>query len=235
MQEKRLKEWQSYLEKLDAKERIRWAIDKFGAKKITFASSLGLEDQIITHLLLSITKEVEIFTLDTGRLFHESYLTMEKTEQYYAFRYRIYFSERKDVENMVNEKGINLFYDSVENRKLCCYIRKVKPLSRALKGRKCWICGLRREQALTRNNIEALEWDEVNKLYKLNPLYDWTMEMVWNFIKQNRVPYNKLHNEGFISIGCAPCTRAIKEGEDIRAGRWWWENPEHKECGLHKR
>lgn len=233
--EKLLTNWKNKLNGLSASEIIKWAIDNFGVKKIVFASSLGLEDQIITHLILSITKEVTIFTLDTGRLFQETYLTMDKTEQYYNFRYKVYFPNYKKVEKMVNEKGINLFYDSVENRKLCCYVRKVEPLKRALKGYKCWICGLRREQAYTRKNLEVIEWDSVNSLYKLNPLYNWTIEDVWKFIKDNKVPYNKLHDEGFISIGCAPCTRAVKEGEDIRAGRWWWESPDHKECGLHKR
>lgn len=230
-----INEWKEELKNLDVYGIVKWAIDKFELKKIAFASSLGLEDQVITHILMSIEKKVKIFTIDTGRLFNEAYLLMDKTERHYGFRYRVYFPDYKQVEKMVNEKGINLFYDSVENRKLCCFIRKVMPLKRALKGLECWICGLRKDQALTRQNIEVIEWDETNKLYKLNPLYNWNLNDVWKFIKDNKIPYNKLHDEGYPSIGCKPCTRAIKDGEDIRAGRWWWENPEHKECGLHKR
>ncbi len=230
-----LTKWNEKLINLSAIEIIKWAISEFGENKILLASSLGLEDQILTHMLFSITNKVEVFTIDTGRMFQETYLTMDKTATQYGFKYKVYFPDYKLVEKMVDEKGINLFYDSVENRKLCCYIRKVLPLKRALKGRKCWICGLRREQAVTRKEVLPIEWDDTNRLYKLNPLYNWTTEDVWDFIKKNKIPYNKLHDNGFPSIGCAPCTRAIKEGEDIRAGRWWWENPEHKECGLHKR
>jgi phosphoadenosine phosphosulfate reductase len=227
--------WQRELKGLSAVERIKWAIDKFGKNKIALASSLGVEDQVLTHMLLSLTKDVKIFVLDTGRMFQETYLTIDKTEKHYGFKYKIYFPDYRKVEKMVNDKGINLFYDSVENRKLCCYVRKVLPLKRALRGLKCWICGLRRKQSITRENIEVIEWDEANKLYKLNPIFDWSNEEVWKFVKENHIPYNILHDRGFPSIGCAPCTRAVKEGEDIRAGRWWWENPEHKECGLHKR
>ncbi len=220
---------------LSAEDRIKLAIKKFSADKITFASSLGLEDQIITHIIMNITKDIKIFTLDTGRLFQETYNTIDRTENYYGFKFKIYFPDAEMVEKMVNEKGINLFYESVENRKLCCHIRKVVPLKRALKGFLCWITGLRREQSITRKELEVIEWDGNNNLYKLNPIYDWSLDQVWDFIKKNKIPYNKLHDEGFISIGCAPCTRPIKQGENIRDGRWWWENPEHKECGLHNR
>jgi phosphoadenosine phosphosulfate reductase len=235
MANRRLEEWKRELNILSPEERIKWAIKEFGKNKVTLASSLGVEDQILTHMLLSLEKDVKVFVLDTGRMFQETYFTIEKTEKHYNFKYKIYFPDFRKVEKMVNNKGINLFYESVENRKLCCHIRKVLPLKRALKGFKCWICGLRREQSVTRQSIEVIEWDDANKLYKLNPIFDWSNEMVWSFVKQNNIPYNKLHDKGFPSIGCEPCTRAVKEGEDIRSGRWWWESPEHKECGLHRR
>ena len=148
---------------------------------------------------------------------------------------QVFFPDHQKIEAMVNSKGINLFYESVENRKLCCNLRKIEPLKRAFDGLKVWICGLRREQSVTRNTMQKVEWDEANGLIKLNPLIDWSETDVWNFIQSNKIPYNPLHDKGFPSIGCLPCTRAIIPGEDIRAGRWWWENPETKECGLHKR
>jgi phosphoadenosine phosphosulfate reductase len=147
----------------------------------------------------------------------------------------VYFPDASSIEEMVNTKGINLFFESVENRKLCCNIRKIEPLKRAFAGLEVWICGLRREQSVTRQNMQRIEWDETNGIIKLNPLIDWTEEEVWKFIKDHGIPYNPLHDKGFPSIGCQPCTRAIFPGEDIRAGRWWWENPDTKECGLHKR
>jgi len=220
---------------LDVEKIIRTAIDIFGTENITFASSLGLEDQVLTHIIKNSKIDIEIFTLDTGRLFYEVYDTLVKTEVRYNFRYRIYFPDYQKVEKMVHEKGINLFYESIENRKLCCEVRKVEPLKRALTGKKCWITGLTRYQNITRKNLDLIEWDELNNLYKLNPLVDWTYEEINQFIKKNNIPYNILHDKGYLSIGCQPCTRAIFEGEDIRAGRWWWENPENRECGLHKK
>jgi len=151
----------------------------------------------------------------------------------YGFRYEIYAPDTKAVENMVSEKGPNLFYENVENREFCCRVRKVEPLERALKGKQAWICGLRREQAVTRAELNVIGWDEANGLYKINPLIYWTEKQVWDYLRQNNVPYNRLHDHGYPSVGCAPCTRAIKPGEDARAGRWWWESPEKKECGLH--
>jgi phosphoadenosine phosphosulfate reductase len=203
--------------------------------KIAFASSLGAEDQVLTHLIAAIDPEIRIFTLDTGRLFQETYDLIERTNSRYKIRMEIYFPEAHRVEKMVHEKGINLFYESVENRKLCCHIRKVEPLRRALNGMDIWITGLRREQSFNRNNMELVEADESHKgLLKLNPLIDWTHEMVWDFIKERNIPYNTLHDKGFPSIGCLPCTRAVEPGEDIRAGRWWWEMEGKKECGLHE-
>jgi phosphoadenosine phosphosulfate reductase len=218
-----------------ATEIIQFFIQELGIQKIAFASSLGAEDQVITHLIAEINPQLKIFTLDTGRLFPETYSLIERSKEQYNINIAIYFPKAENVQQMVNTKGVNLFYDSIENRKECCHVRKIEPLTRAFKGLDAWICGLRREQAVTRTEIMPVEWDEQNKLIKINPLYNWTNEMVWDFIRKNHIPYNKLHDQGFASIGCQPCTRAIKQGEDIRSGRWWWENPEQKECGLHKR
>jgi phosphoadenosine phosphosulfate reductase len=215
-------------------EVLSFFLKKFNGK-IAFASSLGADDQVLTHMIATIDPKAKIFTLDTGRLFPETYDLIERTNSRYKIKMEIYFPEAKRVEQMVNEKGINLFYESVENRKLCCHIRKIEPLLRALDGMEIWITGLRREQSLSRNTITLVEKDEGNNgILKLNPLIDWTEEMVWNFIHVNNIPYNKLHDKGFPSIGCQPCTRAIEPGEDIRAGRWWWEMEGKKECGLHE-
>jgi len=201
--------------------------------RIGFASSMGAEDQVITQMIASIDKGAKIFTLDTGRMFPETYEAIDRTNARYGVNIQIMFPDRQQVEQMVSEKGINLFYESIENRKQCCHIRKMVPLKRALKGLEVWISGLRRSQSITRENLQLVEWDENNEMIKLNPLIDWTEEQVWAYIEENNIPYNKLHDQGFPSIGCQPCTRAIENGEDVRAGRWWWENPEHKECGLH--
>lgn len=215
-------------------EVIAWFLNDFEGK-VAFSTSLGAEDQAITKMIADIDKTADIFTLDTGRLFPETYDLMDRTAKKYDITIRVMFPDAAQVEEMVNSKGINLFYDSIENRKLCCHIRKIEPLKRAFKGLDAWICGLRREQAITRKDMKLVEWDENNGLIKVNPLIDWTEEHLWEYIKQNNVPYNTLHDKGFPSIGCQPCTRAIMPGEDVRAGRWWWENPETKECGLHKR
>ncbi len=201
--------------------------------KIGFASSLGLEDQVITKMITDIDKSTKIFTLDTGRLFPETYDLLERTVNRYKIKIEVFFPDYIQVEKMVNEKGINLFYESIENRKLCCNVRKMLPLKRALKGLDVWICGLRKEQSVTRTNTHLVEWDETNQLIKVNPLIDWTEKQVWGYIKQNKIPYNQLHDKGYPSIGCQPCTRAIMQGEDIRSGRWWWEQAETRECGLH--
>ncbi len=214
-------------------EILAWAVGYFGARKIVLASSLGAEDQVLTDMLLKISRRPAIFTLDTGRLPEETHDCMKTTEQKYGFKFRVYHPDAAAVEKMVAEKGPDLFYESVENRKLCCHVRKVEPLKRALKGMKAWICGLRRAQSVTRADLGAIEWDEANGLYKINPLIHWTEKQVWDYVRAHQVPYNKLHDRGYPSIGCAPCTRAVKPGEGIRAGRWWWENPDKKECGLH--
>jgi len=203
--------------------------------KIGFASSLGAEDQVLTDMICKINKGVNIFTLDTGRLFPETYNLIAKTSDYYDKKIKVYFPDHRKVEQMVEEKGINHFYKSIENRERCCYLRKKEPLGRAFNGLEAWICGLRRDQSITRFNNQLVEWDEQNGLFKINPIINWSEEKVWDYIKENNVPYNELHDQGFPSIGCQPCTRAIKPGEDVRAGRWWWEQPEKRECGLHNR
>jgi phosphoadenosine phosphosulfate reductase len=217
-----------------AHEILRIALETFKGN-IALASSLGAEDQALTHMIAKSHPSVKIFTLDTGRMFPESYELLERTNKHYDINIEVFFPDYSQVEKMVNEKGINLFYESIENRKLCCGIRKVEPLQRAFRGLQAWVCGLRREQSVTRFNIEPVEWDEGNQLVKINPLVDWTQEALWEYIKSNDVPYHTLHDKGFPSIGCQPCTRAVKPGEDVRAGRWWWEEPEKKECGLHNR
>lgn len=202
--------------------------------KIVFSTSFGFEDQVISHAIFSQKlQNIETFTLDTGRVFPETYTTWNKTELKYQQKIKPYYPPTTELENFIEENGINPFYDSVELRKQCCYIRKVIPLNRALEGASVWITGLRAEQSNNRNDMHEIEWDESKKLFKFNPLINFTKEDCFAYLKENRVPYNPLHDKGFISIGCAPCTRAIQEGEDFRAGRWWWEDETKKECGLH--
>ena len=217
---------------LSPQEIIKFTAQEFGSR-LTFASSLGEEDQVITDIIAKVAPQIEVFTLDTGRLFPETYELLAKTQKRYPLTFKIYYPNTQAVEKMVQDKGINLFYESVENRKLCCGIRKVEPLQRALKDKDAWICGLRRAQAVTRATLEVFEWDDANQKIKISPLAYWSLEDVQKYIKENKVDVNPLHAKGFVSIGCNPCTRAIKPGEDIRAGRWWWEQPEQKECGLH--
>ena len=200
--------------------------------KVVFSSSLGQEDQVITDAIFKNNIDVKIFTLDTGRLFNETYELLDRTTARYRKDIKIYFPDSADVEEFVTTKGINSFYESVDNRKGCCFIRKVKPLNRALEGANVWITGLRAEQSENRHDMPMIEWSEEKQLYKFNPLIRWTYEDMMNYIEKFNVPYNRLHDKGFISIGCAPCTRAIEPGEEARAGRWWWESSQ-KECGLH--
>lgn len=199
---------------------------------VAFSTSFGQEDQVLADIIWKNNLPVRVFTLDTGRLFQETYDLMDLTRARYKQPFEIYFPETATVEALVKEKGMNSFYDSVENRKECCYIRKVVPLNRALQGTKVWITGLRAEQSENRHDMPVLEWDEGRQLYKYNPLIHWTFEEMTAYLDKHNVPYNKLHDKGFISIGCAPCTRAIEPGEHPRAGRWWWEESK-KECGLH--
>jgi len=201
--------------------------------EIAFSTSLGAEDQVLTDMIYKIHPLVRIFTLDTGRLFQETYNLLNITEKKYGIKIQLYFPSAARVEEMVKDKGINLFYESVENRQLCCQIRKIEPLRRALNGMKIWISGVRKEQSVTRQEFELIDWDESHKVIKLLPLVDWTESQVWDYLKEKKIPYNELHDKGFPSIGCLPCTRAIKPGESLRSGRWWCELPENIECGLH--
>ena len=201
--------------------------------KIIFTTSLGIEDQVITHIIFRNNLNIKVATLDTGRLFPQTYDVLSNTIIKYNKTIDIYFPEYKAVEKLVTEKGPYSFYKSVENRKECCGIRKIVPLNRALTGMECWISGIRAEQSETRSKMDWIEYDEHKGLFKFYPLFNWSMDEVKNFVKENNIPYNTLHDKGFVSIGCEPCTKAIKPGEDFRAGRWWWENDGAKECGLH--
>lgn len=216
-----------------ADEVLSYLSNKYG-NKLAFASSLGLEDQVLTYYLGSVGSQAKIFTLDTGRLFPETLDLLDKTNKRYDLNIEVFFPDPVRVEEMVNSKGINLFYESIENRKLCCHIRKILPMKRALKGIEIWITGLRAEQSVTRKGLSMVSWDENFGLIKVNPLTNWTEEDVWQVIREHDIPYNPLHDKGYPSIGCQPCTRAVSPGEDIRSGRWWWEQPDHKECGLHE-
>lgn len=213
-------------------EVLTWFLREYKGK-IGLASSLSIEDQAITEMICKIDSSCRIFTLDTGRLFPQTYSLISKTKDRFGKQIEVYFPDYKAVEAMTGEHGINLFYESVELRKRCCHVRKIEPLKRAFEGLEVWICGLRREQSVTRADNNVVEWDKGNGIIKINPLIEWSEAQVWDYIKQNQIPYNVLHDQGYPSIGCQPCTRAVKDGEDLRAGRWWWENPEQKECGLH--
>ena len=216
---------------------LREAVAEFDANAtngaLAFANSFGAEDMVLTDLILSNALPITVFSLDTGRLPAETYSLIGEVERRYGKKLEIYFPDAGAVEAFVRGHGINAFYDSVELRKACCGVRKMEPLRRALAGRKAWITGLRAAQSVTRSGLPVRETDTANGLEKLNPLSDWSETEVWAYIRINEVPYNALHDQFYPSIGCAPCTRAIAVGEDVRAGRWWWENPETKECGLH--
>ena len=216
-------------------ELLRWSMDQYG-DKAGLASSFGMEDMVLIDMIAKLNGPITIFTLDTGRLHEETYELMDRVRSKYGLEIKTYFPDRDKVENLVREKGFFSFRESVDNRKECCYIRKVEPLNRALGELKAWITGLRRSQGITRTDIpKVLEDTDHPPLIKINPLAEWSEEQVMNYIIENNVPINILHKRNYPSIGCAPCTRPVEHGEDIRAGRWWWENPEHKECGLHKR
>jgi phosphoadenosine phosphosulfate reductase len=216
-------------------ELLRWSMDQYG-DKAGLASSFGMEDMVLIDMIAKLNRPVTIFTLDTGRLHEETYELIDRVRSKYGLAIKTYFPDRDKVENIVREKGFFSFRQSVDNRKECCYIRKVEPLNRALGELKAWITGLRRSQGVTRTDIpKVLEDANHPFLIKVNPLAEWSEKQVMNYITENNVPINILHKKNYPSIGCAPCTRPVEHGEDIRAGRWWWENPEHKECGLHNR
>lgn len=197
------------------------------------ASSLGAEDMLLTDMILREQLDIGIFSLDTGRLPTETYDLMQELQRHYGLRLKLYTPRHDLVETYARRHGVNAFYDSVDLRKACCHARKVEPLQRALSGQKAWITGLRAEQAATRAGLPVKHFDAGNGLEKFNPLADWTEREVWSYLRANQVPYNRLHDKHYPSIGCAPCTRAVAVGEDVRAGRWWWESPATKECGLH--
>jgi phosphoadenosine phosphosulfate reductase len=202
--------------------------------EIVFSTSFGWEDQVITHMIFTNNIPIKVFTLETGRIFPETYYVWNRTMEMYGKPVHAYYPQNEPLEKMLNEKGPSSFYESVENRKECCGIRKVEPLKRALAGNKCWITGIRAEQSVNRHDMHNVEWDEAHNLVKFHPIFNWTLDEVKEYIKKHNVPYNTLHDKGFPSIGCQPCTRAVREGEDFRAGRWWWEDQSKKECGLHE-
>jgi phosphoadenosine phosphosulfate reductase len=227
-----IEELKHQLNGLSIEDQLRRLSSDFPGKVI-FTTSLGIEDQVITHLIFKNDINIKVATLDTGRLFPQTYDLLSNTIIRYGKKIDIYFPDNEDVEKLVTEKGPFSFYKSVGNRKECCGIRKVVPLNRALTGMECWISGIRADQSDNRQQMDWLEFDENKKIYKFYPLFKWSFDDANRFIKENNVPYNSLHDKGYVSIGCEPCTRAIKPGEDFRAGRWWWENDGSKECGLH--
>ncbi len=224
--------WQQELRTAEPPAVLQWAVARFG-ERLAFATSLGAEDQALTAMVAATTPRLRCFTLDTGRLHPETYELLARTQERFGVRIEVMFPDATQVEEMVRTHGINLFYESVAHRQRCCGVRKLAPLRRALAGLDAWVVGLRREQAVTRQDLQVVDWDEANGLVKVAPLWNWTQDQVWDYVRRHHVPYNPLHDRGFLSIGCACCTRAVKPGEDVRAGRWWWENPQTKECGLH--
>ncbi len=220
------------LEPKTAEEVLKWAANHF--PKIALASSFGAEDVVLIDMVAKVAPQIKIFTLDTGRLNEETYEVAERIREKYGVDIEVYFPDKTAVEELETKKGFYSFRKSIEERRFCCTVRKIEPLRRSLSKLDAWVTGLRREQAPTRTDITKAEIDKGNGgIIKINPLAGWKEAQVWDYIKANKVPYNKLHDQNFPSIGCSPCTRAVKPGEDIRAGRWWWENPEQKECGLH--
>jgi len=201
--------------------------------KVIFTTSFGIEDQVLTHKIFSNNLNIKVVTLDTGRLFPETYKVFSQTILQYGKIINVLFPDYMSVEKMVTDKGPFSFYESVENRKECCRLRKVDPLNRALEGMKCWISGIRADQSDNRSQMNRIEYDEEKNLFKFYPLFDWSYNEVDHYVRENLIPYNILHDKGYVSIGCEPCTRSVKPGEDFRAGRWWWENGGQKECGCH--
>ncbi|NOU38044.1 MAG: phosphoadenylyl-sulfate reductase [Ferruginibacter sp.] len=214
-------------------ETLQYLVNNY-QNSVCFSTSFGQEDQVITNIIARNKLALNIFTIDTGRMFQETYDVYQNTIEKYGINIVTYFPEATNLEKLVSEKGPNSFYNSVENRKECCLIRKVLPLTKALQGMSIWITGLRAAQSESRNDLQLFEYDFKYKVIKYNPLLQWTLEEVETYLQKNNVPQSSLHKRGFVSIGCAPCTRAIEKGEDIRAGRWWWETS-HKECGLHQK
>lgn len=228
----RAKEIKEIIKDLDP-EGVLSVLAKSYAGDIVFSTSFGWEDQVVSHMIFTQDLPVKVFTLETGRLFTETYYVWNRTLETYQKPIHTYFPDKDLLEAFISEKGPNSFYESVENRKTCCGIRKVEPLNRALKEQKIWITGIRAEQSANREDMDWVEWDEVHQLVKVHPIFHWSLEQIKEYVSKNNIPYNPLHDKGFPSIGCAPCTRAVAPGEDFRAGRWWWEDQSKKECGLH--
>lgn len=222
----------SKLNGLNALEIVQFIGQSFGHKAV-FSTSFGIEDQVLTQLIAAAGGQIDIFTLDTGRLFPETYYVWNRTIERYHLPIKAYYPNSELLEEMVTAKGPSSFYESIENRKECCFIRKIEPLRRALQGYSVWITGIRAEQSANREDMDFVEWDEVNQIVKIHPLFLWSLTDVEEHLKKFNVPYNPLHDKGYPSIGCQPCTRAVQAGEDFRAGRWWWEDKSKKECGLH--
>ena len=227
-----IKELRSRIENNPVADQLK-TLTKIFPDKLVFTSSFGIEDQVLTHIIFDNNIPVKVVTLDTGRLFPETYKVYNETFKKYQKKIHVYFPDHESIENMVTQNGPCSFYYSKENRLECCRLRKVVPLNRALEGMKIWISGIRASQSDNRSRMDWLEYDEDKELFKFYPLFDWSFDKVNEFIKLYQVPYNSLHSKGFVSIGCEPCTRAIEPGEDSRAGRWWWETGGQKECGLH--
>lgn len=216
----------------DASSIIRYIDQKFGRRAV-FSTSFGIEDQVVTSMIAQTQANISVFTLETGRLFPETYYVWNRTIETYHIDIQAFYPQTEAIQKLLSEKGPSSFYNSVEDRKECCYIRKIEPLKRAIEGYQIWITGIRTEQSQNRDDMDFIEWDEANQIIKIHPLFDWTLAQTENYLKTHQVPYNPLHDKGYVSIGCQPCTRAISEGEDFRAGRWWWEDKSKKECGLH--
>ncbi|HEY1041040.1 MAG TPA: phosphoadenylyl-sulfate reductase [Bacteroidia bacterium] len=229
---KKIRSIEQNIRGLSAEETLQ-KLSQLDEERITFSTSFGYEDQVIAHMIFSGNLFIDVFTLDTGRLFPETYSVWNSTLERYGRGIKVFYPNTEAIQQLVLNKGPLSFYDSVDNRKECCFIRKVEPLKRALAGYTVWITGIRAEQSNNRTGMTRVEWDDVNRIIKIHPLLHWTFEEVKAYIKKYNIPYNPLHDKGFVSIGCQPCTRAIKEGDDFRAGRWWWEDASKKECGLH--
>jgi len=217
----------------DSISQLRAAVAEY--KNVCYASSLGPESMVLTDLIWGAVPQIEIFSIDTGRLFPETYELIEQLQQRYGRALRIYYPEAAQLEGWVGQHGINGFRVGLEQRRGCCTVRKVEPFRRAVSGRGAWVTGIRRSQSASRALAAAVEWDGEYGLHKVSPLLNWSEQEVWDYIRKKRLPYNRLHDLGFPSIGCAPCTRAVQPGEDARSGRWWWERAESRECGLHPR
>lgn len=217
---------------LDPESALAKIAEMFGTRAI-LSSSLAVESQVLTHMWCKVNPKPRVFVLDTGRLHEQTYETLNESMKFFGIKYEVMYPDAAEASAMVNQHGPNLFFESVEKRKLCCHVRKVEPMRKILSTAEAWITGLRRDSSVTRADLQKVEWDESNGLIKFNPIADWNTTQVWDYVRTHKLPFNSLQEKGFPSIGCAPCTRAIKPGEEERAGRWWWETPETRECGIH--